>query len=46
MLIKPSAMDGALYGIPLAWIHYYKIKEPPKMNHYYGRVSLINDGVN
>ena len=32
MLIKPSAMDGALYGIPLAWIHYYKIKEPPKIN--------------
>ena len=32
ILIKTSAMDGELYGIPLAWIHYCRIKEPPKMN--------------
>ena len=32
MLIKPSVMDGALYGIPLTWIHNYKIKATPNMN--------------
>ena len=25
-------MDGAVDSIPLIWIHYYEIKEPPKMN--------------
>ena len=34
MIIKPSETDGALYGIPLAWIHNYKIKATPNMNSF------------
>ena len=30
--MKPSEMGGALYGIFMAWIHYYKIKKWPKIN--------------
>ena len=25
-------MDDVLYGIPLVWMQYYKIKYPPEIN--------------
>ena len=32
MLKKTWEINGAVGGIPLIWIHYHKIKEPPKMD--------------